>query len=203
VTKPYRVAPTGELVLTDLRCEWLGNRGCLHRAPGVLSRPWAVMRWITCVTSFKDRRHPLWGPGRYTPLFLFDEAVALAAGHRPCAECRRPAYRAFRDAWNVATGEGLGADAMDLVLHRDRRDGDHQRTHVRPWREVPTGTFVASTGGPAVVLPDAIVPWAADHGYGAAWPRPGGGDATVLTPSITVDLLAVGYGPQVGVASPA
>ena len=37
----------------------------------------------------------LWFQG-YTELFFLDEATALAAGHRPCGECRRADVKRFR-----------------------------------------------------------------------------------------------------------
>ena len=77
-----RVDPTGEIVESSLRCAWLGNRGCLHVGREVV-RPWRSQAWITCVLEFKGRHFQQWQPGRWTALFFDDEAVALAAGHRP------------------------------------------------------------------------------------------------------------------------
>jgi hypothetical protein len=44
------------------------------------------------------------GGRSWTELFFLDEAVALAAGHRPCFFCRRVAAEAFRAAWGKAKG---------------------------------------------------------------------------------------------------
>jgi len=144
----------------------------------------------------------MWEPRRWTPLFFWDEAVALAAGHRPCALCRHRDYVAWQDAWAAATGERLGADAMDRRLHADRLDGRAQRAHTRPWRGLPTGTFVA-LDGPALVAGDRVVPWSpTSDGYGPSSPRPTRGDATVLTPSVTVDVLAAGYAPVLHPSAP-
>jgi hypothetical protein len=60
--------------------------------------------WIVCALQFRGRRRPLWLPNRWTPLFFHDEAVAFAAGHRPCGECRHASYTEFKAAW----AEGLG-----------------------------------------------------------------------------------------------
>jgi hypothetical protein len=143
VPAPNRVTPTGEIVAIDQRGLFMGNRGCIHRRPGEIARPWQVRRWITCVLEFKGWVAPKWEPGRWTPLFFWDEAVALAAGHRPCALCRRADYNRWLDAWEAASGERPRADPLDRRLHEDRRDGRAQRRHTRPWRDLPTGTFVA------------------------------------------------------------
>ena len=41
--------------------------------------------WITCLLAYQGWRHPLDRPGTWTPIFFLDDAVALAAGHRPVA----------------------------------------------------------------------------------------------------------------------
>jgi hypothetical protein len=191
------VTPTGEIVAIEQRGGFMGNRGCIHRAPGDIARPWQVRRWITCALSYKDWVAPRWVPGRWTALFFWDEAVALAAGHRPCALCRHADYRDWQDAWEAAFGQRAGADAMDRRLHADRVDAARrQRRHTRPWVELPEGAFVLADDGPAVVTADALHPWTpTPAGYGSARPRPRQGDATVLTPAATVEVLRHGYTP--------
>ena len=181
-----RVTPTGEIVAIDQRGALMGNRGRLCRG-GELVRPWDGRRWIACVLSYKDWQAPAFGTdGRWTPLFFLDEAVALAAGHRPCALCRRTDYEAFRSAW----GGSPSAEDMDRRLHADRLDGRTQRRHRRPWASLPDGTYVLlDDDRPAAVRGESLVPWLAD----APVDRPGRGDATVLTPSCTVDVLEAGY----------
>jgi hypothetical protein len=198
VPAPNRVTPLGEIVAIDQRGLFMGNRGVVHRAPHEIARPWQVRRWITCVLEYKGWVAPMWAPGRWTALFFWDEAVALAAGHRPCALCRRADYNAWLDAWQAAFGgDRPRADPMDLVLHADRVAGKAQRHHPRPWPDLPTGTFVLlDVGSPAVVLDDRLVPWS-PSGYGPPIARPAHGPATVLTPRATVDVLAHGYTPLV------
>lgn len=191
-----RVAPTGEIVDYEIQCCWMGNRGCLHRGHRVVRR-WRSLAWITCATEFKGRRVEQWAPGRYTVLFLYDEAVALAAGHRPCAECRRNAYNRFRDTWEQAHGARPSAADIDSVLHRHRVAGEAQRTHRLPWAEVPDGTFVRVDGDPALVLGDTVVLWADEGGYAMAHLHPDEGDVEVLTPAPTVAVLRAGYEPQI------
>ena len=93
MTLQNRVTPLGDLVADPARGLVYGNRGCLHDAQGRIRRRFAVKRWIACRLEFRGRRRsPLQQPGRYTELFFLDEVTALAAGHRPCAECRREDY---------------------------------------------------------------------------------------------------------------
>jgi hypothetical protein len=194
---PNRVTPQGDIVAIDQRGLFMGNRGCLHRGgERAIARPWQVRRWITCVLEHNGWVAPKWLPGRWTPLFFWDEAVALAAGHRPCALCRHPDFVAWLDAWEAAFGERPRVDPMDRRLHADRRDGREQRRHRSSWPDVPAGAFAALDGGPALVLDDRLLPWSA-AGYGPARPRPSTGPANVLTPRATVAVLRHGFRPVV------
>jgi len=190
-----RVTPYGEIVAATLRGRWMGNRGCLHRGRDIV-RPWNGKRWIICALEFKGWVAPKWAPGRWTALFFHDEAVALAAGHRPCALCRRADYLRYRGAFGAP-----GADAIDARLHAERLDGRHKRLHTIAWRDIPAGTFVEADGTPYVVLPDRLRRWDAASGYGDERSRPMRGDARVLTPPASVDVLRAGYAPQIGSAS--
>ena len=91
-----RVTPFGELIAISERGTLMGNRGVLHDEAGTIRRVWQLKRWILCVLMFKDRNRVVMSPGRYTELFFLDEATGLAAGHRPCAECQRARFLAFR-----------------------------------------------------------------------------------------------------------
>lgn len=188
-----RVTPYGEIVRTPLRGQWLGNRGCIHRDHDIV-RPWACKRWIICALEYKGNVAPKWVPGRWTALFFYDEAVAFAAGHRPCALCRRAAYDEYCKAVKMR-----GADTIDAVLHGQRVRGREKRTHVMPWRELPAGTFVEIDGVPYVALHDTVVPWSAADGYGAERARSRDGDARVLTPLLSVRALRAGYDVDIAV----
>src|SRR5579875_3142458 len=107
-----RVTPQGEIVATSLRGAWTGNRGVLHRGHEIV-RSHASDLWITCALEFRGRCRQQWLPHRYTHLFFHDEAVSFAAGHRPCAECRRGSYRAYQAAW--AEGLGIGLPSVTLM----------------------------------------------------------------------------------------
>ena len=93
-----RVTPAGEILAIPLRGAWMGNRGILHDDAGRVVRNHASSLWITCALWFNGWRAKQWEPHHYTVLFFHDEAVSLAAGHRPCALCRREAYDAYRNA---------------------------------------------------------------------------------------------------------
>jgi hypothetical protein len=189
-----RVTPFAEIVAIDQRGLFLGNRGSIHRGREIV-RPWQVRRWITCALEHKGWVAPRWEPGRWTALFFLDEAVALAAGHRPCALCRRREYEAWCDAWASAFGERPGADAMDRRLHAERIGPDRrQRRHTIAWSDVPEGAFVVLGDVPALVRADRLVPWTT-AGYAPPIRRPARGDASMLTPPSTAWVLRHGYRP--------
>src|SRR5439155_2633265 len=126
-------------------------RGSLHDGTGRIRRRFNGKRWIACRLEFKDRRrHPLMKPGRFTELFFLDEATAWAAGHRPCAECRRVDYVRFVEMWERTHPGERGADAIDQTLHAERLEGTSQRHHEGSLGEQPDGTFVR--GDEAVYL---------------------------------------------------
>ena len=184
-----RVTPLGELVATPERGLVYGNRGRLHDEHGVIRRQWQVRRWISCRLEFRGGRRaggPM-PPGRYTGLFFLDEATALAAGHRPCAECRREDYRTFLDL----TG-ATAADALDRRLHADRLGDDGgRRMHERRAQELPDGVFVLLDGVPYLVLGDALLRWA-PGGYAERRRRPRG-PVDVITPPTSQGVLASGW----------
>lgn len=179
---------------TPLRGAWTGNRGCLHRGEEIV-RFHAGNLWIVCALEFRGRHSELFRPGRFTWLFFHDEAVAFAAGHRPCGECRHASYVAYRDALG-----GLRAPELNTLLHAERIErGTHRRRlHRTPWRELPDGAFVLD-GTPKLVLGDALVEWTT-AGYGARAARPTQGDAKAITPPSTLEVLRAGYSLQIATA---
>jgi hypothetical protein len=153
---------------------------------------------VACVLSFKGRRRTLLTPGRLTELFFLDEATALAAGHRPCGECRIPDYRAFGAAWRDAYPDTPpGAPAIDARLHADRLSGPGaRRTYAAPLDELPDGAMVAESGRAWLVRADELLAWT-PGGYTERRPRAGVGEITVITPRGTVAALRAGYRPVV------
>jgi len=187
-----RVTPLGELIATPERGLVYGNRGRLHDEHGTIRRQWQVKRWISCRLEFRDR-HRVGGPmppGRYTGLFFLDDATALAAGHRPCAECRHADYRGFLDLAGAA-----GADELDRRLHGERLG-------PKPEQEVaslPDGAFVLVDDEPWLVLADELLRWT-PGGY--AGRRSGVGRATVLTPRTSRAVLESGWNNSVPLLHP-
>src|SRR3954454_14261074 len=142
-----RVDPFGELIATQARGTLFGNRGGrFHRDDRRLGkRRWVSRQWICCVLSFKGRHRNVWSRG-YTELFFLDEVTALAAGHRPCFECRRAAARAFQAALRPVCGAAPTLSDIDAALHAERLDGRAKRVHLRPARSLPTGTMLEQDG---------------------------------------------------------
>ena len=191
-----RVTPFGEIVATSARGTMMGNRGgCLHDAAQRLRRRrWASRRWICCRLSFKGWHREVMTPGRYTELFFLDEATALAAGHRPCAECRRADYRSFQEAWRRSGLPGQArADDMDRLLHSERtvlRDKT-----VRPG-ELPNGTMVAQGEAAYLVTGSRFYRWS-HQGYSAAPDDFGSAPWRLLTAPALVRILASGFLPGI------
>src|SRR5215207_1786318 len=141
--KRNRVTPLGALVADPARGLVYGNRGCLHDDAGRIRRDWNGRRWIACRLRFRGRRRrPLLQPGRYTELFFLDEVTAFAAGHRPCAECRREDYVRFGELWRELHPGRAGADAIDAQLHGERVAGRERLLRRSALDELPDGAFV-------------------------------------------------------------
>jgi hypothetical protein len=192
-----RVTPLGELVADPARGLVYGNRGCLHDASGRIRRPYQVKRWIACRLEFKGRRRrALLQPGRYTELFFLDEATAFAAGHRPCAECRRADYLRFREI----LGRPGSVDAIDARLHEERWDGSGRRLHAVRLETLPEGAFVLREGAAWLVRGQELLAWT-PAGYTTRVPRPGG-KATLITPPTLVEVLRAGWEPVIPLLHP-
>lgn len=194
-----RVTPTGEIVSHPGRGLLTGNRGCLHdpdRRLGV-SR-WRSKLWICCVLVWRDWRRDPMPPGRWTALFFLDEATALAAGHRPCAYCRRPDYLAFAGGWRTAHGlaDRPRAVEMDARLHAERVDRRSRRQVTRPAPAggLPDGVLVRRGDTPGLLLGGRFLPWSF-AGYGPSVAVPPAEVVRVLTPPASVGVLAAGYRP--------
>ncbi len=174
----------------------MGNRGNLHANDGTICRTWMLRRWISCTMhSPTGRRVTFDTPGCYTPLFFADEVTALAAGHRPCASCRRPAYEAFRAGWQDAFGEKPSAIEMDDTLHQARIDAaGHKVTLLASLHNLPHGVFVACERSPGIaflVRAGGLYPWS-HAGYGKPVQVPVNHLVTVLTPAPIVSVLKTG-----------
>ena len=175
-----RVTPLGELIADPARGLVYGNRGCLHDASGRIRRHHNGRRWIACRLRFRGwHRSPLLQPGRFTELFFLDEATAFAAGHRPCALCRREDYNRFLGI----VGE-RGADAIDARLHAERFTRHRED-------DPPDGALVLHDGQPWLVRGERLLRWT-PAGYAERVARPRG-PATVITPPSLVAVLRTGW----------
>src|SRR6202034_1664216 len=159
-----RVDPFGTIFRTPARGTMMGNRGgALHNIDREIVRSYKSRRWIACVLEFRGRYRVVMSERRYTELFFLDEATAFAAGHRPCAECRRERFNAFKEAWRRARGSNslAFADEMDLELHAARIDRRNRVTHQAALKSLPDGCFVQIEGRSYLVWGDALLLWTA------------------------------------------
>jgi hypothetical protein len=199
-----RVTPLGALVAEPGRGLVYGNRGCLHDQGGQIRRSYNGKRWIACRLEFRGwLRRPLLQPGRFTELFFLDEATAFAAGHRPCALCRRDDYLRLLAFWQELHPGEAGAEMIDQRLHGERLSPltRTQLHHRAPLAELPDGAFVLHQGSPHLVLGRRLLRWTSD-GYRAPVPRSGHRQAVVITPPSLVSLLRAGWEPAVPLLHP-
>ncbi len=193
-----RVTPFGDLVAVSARGLFMGNRGGrIHMdAKTLTGRRWASRQWICCVLDFKNRHREVWGRS-YTELFFLDEPAALAAGHRPCFECRRNDALAFAERWRQAhkLQTRPRADEMDAILHRQRRHGRAKHQNRRDIDALPDGAFIVLGEGAFAVRGKSLLRWT-PQGYDARRPRPRGSKVDVLTPPAIVAVLSHGYQPH-------
>jgi hypothetical protein len=199
-----RVTPRGDLIADPAQGLVYGNRGCLHDAEGHIRRRYNGKRWIACRLRFRGwHRGPLLQPGRFTELFFLDEATALAAGHRPCALCRREDYDRLVAIWSRSHPGQVGADAIDAQLHGERVDPATraQRLHSATLGDLPDGAFVLHEDEPCVVLGSSLLRWT-PAGYASPRPRRPGGRVVLITPPSLVTVLRAGWEPLVPLLHP-
>lgn len=190
-----RVTPFGDLVADPARGLSMGNRGGRFHEPAsrrLGRRRWASKQWICCALDFKERRREVWRTG-YTELFFVDEVTALAAGHRPCCECRRGAARAFQSA--IARSPLHPAPSLaeiDARLHVERLDRRAKRLRLLA-ADLPDGAMIAFGGAAFAIRGGRMFLWSF-AGYGPPQPLPSG-KTEVLTPPLTLAALRGGYAP--------
>jgi hypothetical protein len=195
MARQNRVTPRGELIADPARGLVYGNRGCLHDQQGRVRRRFDGKRWIACQLEFRGwQRTRLMQPGRFTELFFLDEATAFAAGHRPCALCRRADFDRFAALWGESHAGPRGADAIDARLHEERVDPTTrgQRVHRAPLDSLPDGSFVSHRGQASLVLGRRLLR-RTPSAYAERARRPVGADVDVLTPPSLVAVLDRGW----------
>ena len=188
-----RVTPFGEIIRTPERGTFMGNRGRLHDQEGQITRQWRLKAWLVCLLDFNGRKRTVMSPDRYTELFFLDEATGLAAGHRPCWECRRQAFKAFAAACRISR-----AADIDAILHEERIDADgSKRTFKANLADLPDGVFVMVSEDHRAYLrwKGRLHPWSS-RGYGDPI-RISRGPVQVVTPKTTVAAIRAGYTLQV------
>jgi len=199
-----RITPLGELIADPARGLVYGNRGCLHDGSGRIRRRYDGKRWIACRLTFRGwHRAPLMQPGRFTELFFLDEATAFAAGHRPCALCRRDDYDRFAAIWGGIHPGPARADAIDARLHLERIDRDTraQRHHVAWFDDLPDGAFVMHDDSPRLVRGDELLGWT-PSGYRDRVARPSHARTILITPPSSAEILRQGWEPVVPLLHP-
>lgn len=188
------IDPLGQRRVTSARGGWTGNRGILDG--GNRRRGWATRAWLTCALDY----FPVEGTDvRYTRLFFLDDASAFAAGHRPCARCRRADFNKYRDA--VAEGLGLtarpSAKDIDARLHAARVwPNGAQRTSRHPLTDLPVGTFVKIVDRAVLITPAGLLAWAPDGYRDIRAIARAEKTVEVLTPRPTLAAFRAGYVPQ-------
>jgi len=192
-----RVTPFGAIVAIAQRGTFIGNRGIIHdpATRTLLGRRWTTKAWLVCRLHYKGRRREVMSRRSWTELFFLDEAVALAAGHRPCFYCRRQAAEAFRAAWARGRGSALPlAPEMDAVLHAERLERGRKRVHALPGPvdELPDGAMIAADGAAYTIVRGRAFCWT-EQGYDAAQEIPRGDG--LLTPPSTLLAMRAGYRP--------
>lgn len=193
-----RVDPFGNLHATPERGALLGNRGCLHDDAGQIRKAFARKAWVTCRLEWKGIQRTVFSPGRYTELFFLDEATALAAGHRPCNDCRSENYSAFKEAWQAtqAAGAFVKAEAMDVQIHAERITASKEkRTFAAQLGDLPDGVMVIlpqSLEKPRLLWDGKIWEWSF-QGYSAPREADPGLNVDVLTPASICAVLSKGY----------
>ncbi len=199
-----RVDPIGNLIRTPARGSWLGNRGVIHNHQQEIVRPYKTKAWITCLLSFKERKRKIMMPDRWTELFFFDEATAFAAGHRPCAECRRNDFNRFKSCWlkgNPEYGFNIKTPIKDIdeIIHKERINaGKTKITFNENIAAIPDGSFVLLNDNAYLVARPNLLLWT-PFGYEKKIAMPLTGKLMVLTPRSMVNTLRAGYEVQMGV----
>jgi hypothetical protein len=182
------------LFASRARGSLMGNRGGrLHDEKQALgSRRWASRQWICCKLDFKGRQRKVWGSS-YTELFFLDEVTALAAGHRPCFECRRQDAENFAALFSSENKRATAA-AMDETLHTERLEGKVKRKHKCSVDYLPDGAMTAIGAEAFAVRGQYLLRWT-PQGYAGSQRRLRGTTVYVLTPPSIVAVLKAGYHP--------
>jgi len=210
-----RVDPYGNIIKTPTRGVWMGNRGIIHNKNNEIVRPFQNKTWLTCRTEFKNRKLKVMAPNTYTKLFFIDEATAFAAGHRPCAYCRKEDYQLFKKLWIKANPqynlkENSPVAEIDKILHTERIAGTGSATTLTgSLNELPDGVIISYENQPLLWKSGQLYPWTPE-GYqqpiihtnateiGSTHHTPPD-PITILTPASIIRMFKAGYQPQMAI----
>ncbi|CTQ48404.1 hypothetical protein [Jannaschia donghaensis] len=196
MTHPNRVQPDGAFLATPARGTLTGNRGVLHDGQTIGPARWKHRAWVSCELAFRGRHRAIMPPRQWTALFFLDEAVAMAAGHRPCGQCRHADYRAFVTAWDRAFGPWPGSQAADATIHAARaHPGAQNLKHGTAYvGDLPDGAMFRTGSDIYLKWHGTALPYG-PKGYGDPTLLPDG-QITALTNPVFRDILAAGYRPR-------
>jgi len=207
MTLQNRVDPLGQLHAVPARGDFMGNRGILHNAQQHIVTQWRGKAWITCQLQFKGRQSPVFAPDSYSQLFFRDEATAFAAGHRPCAECRRGRFNEFKAAWLQVNHDLIETASptvlsIDSILHQERLLPDKsKRCHEATLGSLPPGSMLLHNGQALLLWQGKLLAWSFDGYQRSTAALPVAARVQVLTPPSVVRVFASGLLPQVHVSA--
>jgi hypothetical protein len=196
-----RVNPFGQIIDTKARGSWMGNRGRIHNEKKEIICPYKLPAWLICKLNFKGRKRQIMAPNSYTEIFFLDEATALAAGHRPCFECRREDFNRFKKLWIKANPQYQFSNKtsireIDKILHAERINTDGTKKMYREYlSNLPDGTFISLEEKPYLLFKKHLY-WWTPYGYEKQNAIAINGKVNVLTPISIVHTLRAGYVPQ-------
>ncbi len=189
-----RVDPYGNICFSEHHGTLMGNRGQLHNDRQEIVRDHRLKNWIICLLEFRGRHQEVMRPGRYTELFFLDEATALAAGHRPCAQCQYQRFQEFKALWKEGNQkQNVDLQELDDILHLERTD----RTPVmHPLDKLPDGVFIEYEHKPFLIHAGHLWEWSF-AGYGPPQAKPAGAMVSTITPLSTIRAIAAGFRPVI------
>lgn len=202
MTFQNRIDPWGKLNASNARGHWLGNRGILHNEQQKIIRTHTHKAWVTCQLQFKNRKRQIFAPNSYSELFFLDEATAFAAGHRPCAECRRERFNELKQCWIKANKENpaivqLPIAEIDWQLHTERIGKSGSKvSYLASAKDLPDGTFFAYNDQAFLIWNNFYYAWSFE-GYIKSSLVSMHEQVDVLTPLSMVNTFKAGFKPEV------
>lgn len=198
-----RVDPWARLCAVTAKGALMGNRGILHDENRQIVSQWEHTRWVTCKVEFQGIQRRPFSPRNYSELFFLDEATAFAAGHRPCAYCRKDRFKEFKTAWLASNPELRSTprpsiEEVNKIIHTERAaKGGNKISFEAPVKDLPQGTLIDVDGVALLVWRDALLPWSFE-GYGPVRDDlPFSTMVRVLTPKSVIRVFAQGFRPDV------